>query len=224
MNRIFKDRIDAGVKLAEQLKRELPAGCVNPIVFGIPKGGIAVGYPVAEALSCRLESITVRKLPTPGNEQFGFGAVTLDREIILNQETLDMGYVRKDEIPGIVNRVYKEVLRRDGEYRKGRPFPALERHCAIIVDDGLATGYTMLAAILLARKRNAHKVISAVPVAHYEAYNAVRSKVDKIICLQIEQPAAFAVAAYYESFPDMTDEQVITLLSTAREKKTPETV
>jgi putative phosphoribosyl transferase len=207
---LFKNRLDAGAMLAEKI--HLGKDDKNPIVLGIPRGGISVGYPVAAKLNCLLEPITLRKLPIPGNDQMGFGAVTLDRRVMLNKRLIDAGYVSKNEIEEIVDEVYEEVLRRDRLYRGSRPFPDLSGGTVIIVDDGLATGFTMLAAISFAKDKHALKIMCAVPVAHDNAYDLVKREVDSIICLHIDRGYSFAVASFYESFPDMEDEEVVSLL------------
>jgi putative phosphoribosyl transferase len=207
---LFKNRLDAGAKLAEKI--HLGRDDKNPIVLGIPRGGISVGYPIAVKLNCPLEPITLRKLPIPQNDQMGFGAVTLNRKVMLNKRLIDAGYVSKKEIEGIVDQVYEEVLRRDKLYRGSRPFPDLQGRSVIIVDDGLATGFTMLAAISFAKENHALKITCAVPVAHDNAYNLVSHEVDSIICLHIDRGYSFAVASFYESFPDMEDREVISIL------------
>jgi len=208
---LFKNRLEAGERLAEKI--HLGREDKNPIVLGIPRGGISVGYPVARKLNCLLEPITLRKLPIPQNDQMGFGAVTLDRQVILNRRLIDAGYVSEREIDAIVDEVYEEVMRRDKLYRGTRPFPELKDRCVIIVDDGLAAGFTMLAAIQFAKKKEAIKILCAVPVAHDNSYNMVKREVDSIICIHIDRGYSFAVASFYESFPDMRDSEVISILN-----------
>jgi putative phosphoribosyl transferase len=212
---LFKDRLDAGTRLAEKI--HLGKDDKNPIILGIPRGGISIGYPIAVKLNCPLEPITLRKLPLPQNDQMGFGAVTLNKKVVLNKKLIDAGYVSKNEVDAIVDEVYEEVLRRDRLYRGSRPFPDLEGRSVIIVDDGLATGFTMLAAISFAKEKEAMKITCAVPVAHDNAYNLVREEVDSIICLHIDRGHSFAVASFYQSFPDMEDREVISILKMIHE-------
>ncbi len=207
---LFKNRLDAGAKLAEKI--HLGKDDKNPIVLGIPRGGISVGYPIAVKLNCPLEPITLRKLPIPQNDQMGFGAVTLGKKVMLNKRLVDARYVRKDEIDAIVDEVYEEVLRRDRLYRGSKPFPDLGGRTVVIADDGLATGFTMLAAISFARDNHALKIICAVPVAHNDAYDLVSHEVDSIVCLHVDRGYSFAVASFYRSFPDMEDREVISIL------------
>ena len=145
---LFKNRQDAGERLA---KRVEAINVKKPIVLGIPRGGIEVGYPIAHSLSCDLEPITLRKLPIPETDQMGFGVVTLDKEVILNRDLLQGLFLEQNGIDSIVEDVYSEVLRRDKVYRGNRRFPELSENSVIITDDGLATGYTMLGALRFAR-------------------------------------------------------------------------
>jgi putative phosphoribosyl transferase len=213
---IFNDRRDAGVKLARKMESTGLDNYKNPIVLGIPRGGLAVGAPIADMLCCPLEPVTLRKLPLPLDPQMGFGAVNIDKEVIVNQDIVDRGFVSGEDIKDITDEVYREVQRRDRVYRGNKPFPKLEDRHVIIADDGLATGYTMLAAVRFARGRNARKVTAAVPVSHFEAYNLVVKEMDSMICLYIDRGFSFAVAAFYDSFPDMSDEEVIGILKTAK--------
>jgi len=209
---LFKGRRDAGKKLAEEISLKL---FFNPIVLGIPRGGIVVGEPIAYKLSCPLEPITLRKLPLPMNDQMGFGVVTLDKKVILNEELIRAGYIDRESIQPIVDEVYKEVQRRDRHYRGDRPFPKLENRSVIIVDDGLATGYTMLGAIKFAQDKGSAGITVAVPVAHIDAYNLVEKEA-KVFTLYKSESFAFAIASFYEDFPDITDLEVIEILEKTR--------
>lgn len=208
---IFGNRQEAGRILAEKLlpqKERLK----NPIVFGIPRGGIAVGFSIAEALECPLDAISLRKLPVPESPEVGFGALTLDKTAIFNERLLSGLNLSELEINKIINNVYREVLRRNKAYRQDRPFPLLEERTVILSDDGLATGYTMLAAIKFAKKRGVGQLIAAVPVAHREAYNLVKKEADNVVVLHISDLPYFAVASFYREFPDMSDEEVVSYL------------
>lgn len=217
---MFKDRIDAGEKLAEYLSEE-KFRVKNPIVLGIPRGGLAVGFPVAAKFDCPLEPVTLRKLPIPENDQMGFGVVTLDKKVILNESIMESGLISEDSVNRIVDEVYEEVKRRDRIYRGKTPFPELKGRGVIITDDGLATGYTMLGAISFARSRKAGRIVAAVPVAHREAYEEVAKKADDIVCLHVSEYSPFAVASYYDDFHDMSDKEVIDLLRSSRKRIKP---
>jgi putative phosphoribosyl transferase len=212
---IFQDRREAGKKLAGEIER-LHLELTDPIVLGIPRGGVEVGFPVASSLECPLEVISLRKLPIPGNEEMGFGAVTLGKNVVLNQELIDAGFVDPGAIDGIVEEVYREVLRRDRLYRGLRPFPKLAGRSVLVVDDGLATGYTMLAAAKFVSAEKAGRVIAACPVAHSQALKLIRPEVDEIVCLDDDANLAFAVVSFYGRFPDLGDGEVIRLLEESR--------
>lgn len=208
---LFSDRLHAGDFLAKELSLLKPQ-LEDPIVLGIPRGGIPVGYRVAKSLASPLDTIVLRKLPIPTSPEAGFGAVTLDRIVIFNEELLSQIDLNDDGIDRIIHDVYKEVLRRNQVYRKGRPFPSLEKRSVILTDDGLASGFTMLAAVKFVRKRKAGEVIVAVPVAHRHAFDLVRKKSDRMVVLHISDAPYFAVASFYREFPEMSDQEVISYL------------
>lgn len=208
---LFRDRLDAGSKIAEKLQIS-DYQVEKSLVLGIPRGGIAVGYPVAQKLSCPLLPVTLRKLPLPENDQMGFGVVTLDKQVIINTVLINEGYINQWEITPIVNEVYSEVIRRNRLYMGGGEFPDLTNYQIIIADDGLATGYTMLGAIKFCRNRGATDITVIVPVAQDEAYSLIAGEADRIIAIEVNSAYPFAVAAFYRSFPDMTDAEVMELL------------
>lgn len=184
----------------------------DPIVLGIPRGGVAVGYRIREALKAPLDAIVLRKLPVPDNPEVGFGAVTLDKTVIFNEPLLVSLQLTRAEIDIIVDTVYKEVLRRNNAYRKQKVFPSLEKRSVILTDDGLATGVTMLAAVRFVKNKKPKEIIVAVPVAHKQAYTIVRNEANKVVVLHISDLPYFAVASFYDEFPEMSDKQVISFL------------
>ena len=208
---LFKNRREAGEKLSEELER-IETKYDDLIAMGIPRGGVPVGSAVAKRLGCPLDVIVLRKLPIPENPEAGFGAVTLNRKVILNEKLMSRYYIPREITENIVNQVYDEVLRRNRIYRNNAEEPDLREKTAIITDDGLASGYTMLAAIEYARSCNAGEVIAATPVAHRGSYELVREKADQIVVPHISEGLSFAVASFYEEFPEMEDEEVISLL------------
>lgn len=208
---LFNDRLQAGDFLAKKFSLLKPQP-KEPIVLGIPRGGIPVGYRLAKSLASPLDTIVLRKLPVPTNPEAGFGAVTLDRTVIFNQELLSFIQLDDDQMDKIIHDVYKEVLRRNQVYRKGRSFPSLEKRSVILTDDGLASGFTMLAAVKFVRKRKAGEVIVAVPVAHRQAFDLVRTESDRMVVLHISDAPYFAVASFYREFPEMSDQEVISYL------------
>lgn len=214
---IFQNREEAGKVLALEFQKLKPQP-QNPLVLGIPRGGIPVGYYVAKSQRAPLDTIVLRKLPLPDNPEAGFGAVTIDKTTVFNDILLSRLNLTSYQKGRIVDRVYKEVVRRDKVYRKGLPFPFLENRSVILTDDGLASGFTMLAAIQFARKKNAAKIIVAVPVAHREAFDIVNNEADAAVVLHISGLPYFAVASFYKEFPDMTDEEVVAYLEKARQQ------
>jgi putative phosphoribosyl transferase len=212
---LFEDRMDAGKKLARALI-EGESKLQNPIVLGIPRGGIPVGYVLAEKLECELDIIVLRKIPIPSDPEAGYGAVTIDRTVILNQEMLPQLRLSKEEMDRGIERVYEEVQRRNEVYRRGRPFPDLKDRSVILTDDGLATGYTMLAAVEFSRKKKPKEVVVAVPVASDSAAELIQSAADRFIVLHVSHSFYFAVASFYRRFDDMVDEEVVEILGKAR--------
>jgi len=214
---LFEDRLDAGRRLAELLEKK-EIRLQNPIVLGIPRGGVPVGAVVALRLGCELDTLVLRKIPIPQDPEAGYGAVTLDKTIILNKELLQYVKVTKEEMEKGIAEVYQEVLRRDQVYRGKRPFPDLSDRSVILTDDGLATGYTMLAAIEFCRKKKPEAIIVAVPVASDSAVELIQEEVNQFFILHRSDSFYFAVASFYERFEDMEDQEVIDILN--RSKKT----
>ena len=216
MNRVlFENRADAGQKLAQSLK-EMELKLEKPIVLGIPRGGVPVGYVLAKTLGCELDTIVLRKIPIPSDPEAGFGAVTIDKTVILNQEMLPHLHLSQEEMDQGIEEVYQEVKRRNEVYRKGRPFPELKGRSIILTDDGLATGYTMLTAAKFCQKKKPEEIIVAVPVASDSAAELIRPETDQFIVLHISHSFYFAVASFYQRFEDMMDEEVVEILEKGR--------
>lgn len=208
---VFNSRIEAGEILAKKFSAS-KLKLKDPIVFGIPRGGIPVGLPIAKLLGCPLDTIVLRKLPIPDNPEAGFGAVTLNKVAILNEALLARLDLSQGEVSKIIDNVYKEVLRRNKVYRKDKPFPRINGRCVVLADDGLASGYTMLAAIKFAKAKGAFSVIAAVPVASRQAYELVNKEADEAVVLHVSDLPFFAVASFYREFPDLSDEEVASYL------------
>jgi putative phosphoribosyl transferase len=203
---MYKDRIQAGHALADLLGRYEGQ---NVVVLAIPRGGVEVAFPIATRLRAPLDLVIPRKLPIPSNIETGFGAITADGSKVLNYDLISYIGLTNIEIDQIVGVVLEEVKRREKRYRGDKPFPDLAGRITIVVDDGLATGYTALAAIDYVRKRKPKKVIIAVPVASKDAEMLVKSQVDEYICPLTSNRPWFAVASFYERFSDLTDEEVL---------------
>jgi len=206
---MYKDRIQAGHALVDLLARYEGQ---NVVVLAIPRGGVEVAVPIATRLRAPLDLVIPRKLPIPSNREAGFGAITVDGSKVLNDDLISYVGLTNAEIDEIAANVLQEVERREKKYRGDKTLPDLTARIAIIVDDGLATGFTALAAIDYVRKREPKKVILAVPVASKGAEMLVKSKVDEYICPLTSNRPWFAVASFYERFSDLTDEEVLNCL------------
>ena len=201
---LFRSRADAGKRLAERL---LDYEGEDVVVLAIPRGGVPVGAEVARRLNARLDVIIPRKIPIPWNPEAGFGAITADGTIVLNQRMVKNLGLSKDEIQRAADEVREEIERRTREYRDDRPPTDVKGKTVILVDDGLASGYTMLAAIESVRKHNPVRVIVAVPVASSAAARLVSARVDGMVALVTSERLPFAVAEFYGEWRDLTDEE-----------------
>jgi len=211
----FRDRTEAGRRLAARLL----AYCGrDALVLGIARGGVVVGAPIAEALQAELDVIAPRKLPTPFNPEAGFGAIAEDGTMYLNPTLVRALGLTEEEIRAIAADVLVEVRRRVARYRGDRPPPRMSDRPVILVDDGLATGYTMLAAIESVRKEVPARLVVAVPVSPLSTLRLIESRADEVVCLIVRETEVFAVANFYEDFRDLRDEEVIALLEQARSR------
>jgi len=205
---LFRDRRDAGRQLAERL-----AGYKGqrPLVLAIPRGGVPVGCEIARRLQAPLDLIIPRKLPIPYNPEAGFGAVTADGTVVLNDEMARSLGLSPEEIESIAMAVRDEVQRRERLYRQGPP-PDPAGRTVIVTDDGLATGYTMIAAVRMIKKGRPRKVIVAVPVSPRSSVERLQREADEVVCLHEQTCGPFAVASFYDSFPDLSDGEVLAYL------------
>ncbi len=207
----FVDRTDAGIRLASQFSGYQSS---NVVVFAIPSGGIPVAIEVAAAIKSSLDIIIVRKIPIPSEPEAGYGAVTEDGSLVLNKPLLKRLHLAESEIQEHGDKVRHEIIRRSMLYRKKLPPTPVKGKPAIIIDDGLASGYTMLAAIKSLRNRKVAAVTVAVPVASGSAYDLVLPEVDHLVCLIVARTNHFAVASFYQHWHDLSDQEVINLLET----------
>lgn len=208
----YKDRVQAGKYLAKELQHY--AKNPDTVVLGLPRGGVVVAYEVARELELPLDIFLVRKLGVPGYEELAMGAIASGGVRVMNEDVLRITNVSQDKIEAAVKREEKELERRGKAYRDNRPALDLSSKVIILVDDGLATGATMRAAVSALHKKHPRKIIIAVPVAAPETCEDFRSKVDDLVCAM--KPAHFhAVGEWYEDFPQNTDEEVKQLLRQA---------
>jgi putative phosphoribosyl transferase len=211
---IFTDRRDAGTRLASKLKGY--AGSKDCVLLAIPKGGIPVAVEISLRLNTPMDLIIVRKIPVPWSPEAGFGAVTDDGAVVLNQSMLEGIEIGESEIEQSIEKVKREIERRRFLFRGEEPPVDLKGKTAILVDDGLASGYTMIAAIKSVEKREAEEIIVAVPVASQSAADRVRPECDDLVALVISHTISFAVASYYRDWHDLSDDEALKLLSDYR--------
>jgi predicted phosphoribosyltransferase len=208
----FRDRADAGRELASKLDKY--RGNSSVIVLALPRGGVPVAFEVAEYLDVPLDIFLVRKLGVPGHEELALGAIASGGVRVLNRDVLDLIQMNAQLIDAIASREQWELERREQAYRQGRAPLEIEEHIAILVDDGLATGATMLAAARAVRKLQPQRLVVAVPVGAQETCDAFLDEVDEIVCVETPRPFQ-AVGLWYEDFSQTTDEEVRDLLARA---------
>jgi putative phosphoribosyl transferase len=210
----FRDRRDGGRKLAESNELRVYTGRDDAVVLALPRGGVPVGYEVAQALDLPLDVFVVRKLGVPGHEELAMGAIASGGIQVLEEEVVRRLDLDEATIAAIAAREQRELEERERLYRDGSTVD-LEGLSAILVDDGLATGSTMRAAVRALRSRDVDQAIVAVPVAPAESCRMLEREADAVVCALT--PEAFgAVGLYYERFGQTTDEEVVELLGRSR--------
>jgi len=215
MERAFANRIEAGRLLAEKLVKY--AGRDDVIVLGLPRGGVPVAFEVAHRLGAPLDVFIVRKLGVPGFEELAAGAIASGGVRVLNEDVMRSIPHADEAMDAVTIRETAELERREQIYREGRPPPELRDRIVILVDDGLATGATMRAAVKALRERGTAKIVVAVPVGPPDTCHEFEERADEAICLST--PAFFqAVGQYYEDFSQTSDEDVRELLSQAAQE------
>ena len=209
----FRNRTEAGKLLASKLIQY--ANRPDVLVLGIPRGGVPVAFEVATALNAPLDICLVRKLGVPGHPELAIGAVAAGGFEVLNEDLLDWLRISGHTIAEVGELELQELQRRDRIYRSDRSRPTIRDRIIILVDDGLATGSTMRAAIEVLKHQQPQRLIIAVPVAPIDTCNELRAEVDEMVCLMT--PKHFSgIGRWYEDFTQTTDEQVCELLNVAR--------
>jgi putative phosphoribosyl transferase len=208
---IFSDRFEAGETLGSMLQSEY-AHIEEGIVLAIPSGGVPVGMKVREILDLPLDLLIVRKLQIPGNPEAGFGAMTLDGTVFLNKTLLAQLRLSSAQIAEEKRRVAMALEKRNAIFRGDRPFPDLTGKRVILVDDGLASGFTMLASVDMVKKANPLETVVAVPTAPQRSIDRILVEVDKVYCANIRTEHFFAVAEAYRNWYDLSEEEVLHLL------------
>lgn len=209
---LFRDRRDAGRKLAQKLTAY--AGRTDIIVLALPRGGVPVAYEVALALHAPMDIFIVRKLGLPGHEELAVGAIASGSARVLNEEIIGYLNISEAVIDAISQRELQELERRERAYRGDRPPLHVEGRTIILIDDGLATGASMRAAIAGLRAQNPAHIVVAVPTAAPETCEALEPEVDQMICATTPEPF-YGVSRWYEDFSQTTDEEVKMLLEEA---------
>jgi putative phosphoribosyl transferase len=209
----FRDRIEAGQLLGREVARRIGKRD-NVIVLGLPRGGVPVAFHVAQALDAPLDVFIVRKLGVPGHEELAMGAIASGGVRVLNRDVLSYVPISQQTIDAVAAREEQELQRRERSYRGARPPLQLRGRTVVIVDDGLATGSTMRAAIAAVRKMEPQAIIVAVPVAAPQTCEEFRKEVDEMVCLRTPDPFQ-AVGLWYDDFSQTTDEEVHDLIERA---------
>jgi predicted phosphoribosyltransferase len=205
----FQDRAEAGRYLATKLTRY--ANRPDVLVLALPRGGVPVAFEVARALNAPLDVYLVRKLGVPGHEELAMGAIASGGVGVLNDEVVRALGIADDQLQAITAEQQRELERRERAYRGDRPPPDVRGRTVILVDDGLATGSTMRAAVAALRQQGPARIVVAVPVATPEICDEFRSEVDDVVCAVTPQPL-YAVGLWYHDFSQTTDEEVRALL------------
>ena len=217
---VFRNRAEAGRALAAKLMGF--AGRGDVIVLALPRGGVVVGYEVAQALAAPLDVFVVRKLGTPGQPELAMGAIASGGVVVLNPDVVHGLNIPDEVIRAAAAREQQEIERREREYRGNHAAYPLRQHAVILVDDGLATGSTMRAAVAAVRDRDPASIVVAVPVAAASTCDELRneSEVDHVVCLAT--PKDFqAVGQWYREFPQISDQEVRDLLQRSQAEQRP---
>lgn len=212
---IFENRVDAGRQLAAALEKHRGE---DLLVLAIPRGGVVVGYEVAAALNAPLDVIIPRKIGAPGQPELAIGAIVTGNEVrVLDQQMMEYVGASAEYVEAEIQRQREEIERRWRMYRGDKPFPNLEGKTVILVDDGIATGHTTMAAVRALRHWDPGKLVLAVPVAPLEAVHRLQPEVDELVVLDTPEPF-FSVGSWYYEFGQTTDEEVISLLHGAESR------
>jgi len=209
---LFQNRFHAGQVLAEEVGHYRDR--TDVLVLALPRGGVPVAFELAKALRAPLDVFLVRKVGLPGHEELAIGAIANGGVTVINQETVDKLHISEQKVRRLAAKEVVELKRREREYRGSRPAPSVNNRVVILVDDGLATGSTMRAAVAALRQQHPKRLVVAVPVAAATTCNEFRDEVDETICAKTPSPF-FAVGMWYDDFEQVTDEEVKRLLAKA---------
>jgi putative phosphoribosyl transferase len=208
----FEDRTQAGRLLGEALAEYAKRSDV--VVLALPRGGVPVGFEVALMIDAPLDIMLVRKLGTPGQEELAMGAIASGGVCVLNPDIVAVIDISQEAIEAVAATERQELERRERVYRGNQPPPAVENHCLILVDDGLATGASMLAAVSALRQRKPASIVVAIPVAPSDTVQRLKQEADEVVCLATPEPFS-AVGRWYREFSQTSDDEVKSLLERA---------
>ncbi|MCS6957643.1 MAG: phosphoribosyltransferase family protein [Aquificaceae bacterium] len=205
---VFSDRVEAGRLLGEYLKDKVER---VDLLLGIPRGGVVVAKEVAKILSAPLSLLIVRKLGVPSNPELAFGAIDPDGHLYLDSETVEYFRLSQEDINRVAQEELRKIREREKKFLKGKPLDVKDR-VVVIVDDGVATGYTIIAGVEYLKRKGAKEVIVAVPVCPIEAIKRLNQHADQVYCYHPSESGSFAVGMFYRDFRQVEDEEVEELL------------
>jgi len=208
--KVFADRNEGGIRLADKLRRFKEQ---NTIVLALPSGGVPIGKAIQQEIDCDFDLLVVRKIQIPWNTEAGFGAINLDGDVLINESLLYALHLPEAEVQAQIDKTKDIVRRRNELFRQGKTFPDLSNRLVILADDGLASGFTMRAAIEYVRKRNPATIITAVPTGSADTVDRIIREVDCVVCLNVRESYPFAVAEAYRLWYDLNEEEVLKLLN-----------
>lgn len=211
----YKDRAEAGRLLATALKHY--GGRTDVLVLALPRGGVPVAAEVAKELGVTLDLMLVRKLGTPGHEELAMGAIATGGSQVLNEDLIRHLAISSDVIEAVAQKERRELRRREQAYRGDHPMPEMRERCVILIDDGVATGATMRAAVAALRQQDPARIVIAVPVAPPETIADFQKSVDEVVCLATPTPF-LGVGRWYQDFSQTSDAEVRALLAEAWER------
>jgi putative phosphoribosyl transferase len=210
---IFRDRLEAGDRLARRLEKYRKK---ESLVLAIPAGGIPIGLKISQHLELPLDLVISRKIPIPGNPEAGLGALSFEGGLFLNEHLVRELHLTREEIQKLSIPVSNEIQHRNTVFRGGRPFPDLLGRIVILVDDGLASGYTMMASIQFVKKGDPGRIVVAIPTAHENSIKLISAQADEILCLNIRRGSFFAVADAYHYWHDLSEAEALESLKRLR--------